>query len=70
MFPKGVLFTNYIRLRKYKFSAMHNMNRREVISQHTLEKELPNSQGPHGIINRRVYIVPGTILHGAENAAV
>jgi len=49
---------------------MHNMNRREVISQHTLEKELPNSQGPHGSINRRVYIVPGTILHGAENAAV
>lgn len=49
------------------------MNHGEVLpfdlKAHTRNR-LPNSQGPHGIITRRLCIVPGTIMHGAENAAV
>lgn len=73
MLSKDILFAYHIRLRKYKVSVSYNMNRGEVLPSNLIahtRKKLPNSQGPHGIINRRIYIVPGSIMHGAENAAV
>lgn len=58
------LFTHYIRLTKYQFSISHYANQeKDLMANLTahIRTKLPDSQGPQGTINRRIYFVPGTV---------